>query len=267
MTQRHISHPEGLPKCAAGHSARMIGPGHAEQVIPSKALTLPLAGQSFDIRFDSSNPQLHSIAFACDSAKPARLDQHWLPIDLCGGTEETGFVLRNGQHNAVAANAAAKGAACCGIGHSGSSMNGRENSTRRRIQWEVSAAAQMRSSVAALLSSAISGRSAGQLIHSHPLRLFEYQAAGPEGRHVDLYGAAPVHVHRKQFPLRSTTSPDVRRIRALRSGNRKRDAMERLRCLLFCHFNQSLYSQPESANRSECPQGRRAEAVSMENPQ
>jgi hypothetical protein len=24
MTQRHISHPEGLPKCAAGHSARHI---------------------------------------------------------------------------------------------------------------------------------------------------------------------------------------------------------------------------------------------------
>ncbi|WP_102945709.1 hypothetical protein [Stenotrophomonas sp. VV52] len=24
MTQRHISHPEGLPRCAAGHSARHI---------------------------------------------------------------------------------------------------------------------------------------------------------------------------------------------------------------------------------------------------
>lgn len=24
MTQRHISHPEGLPKCAAGHAARHI---------------------------------------------------------------------------------------------------------------------------------------------------------------------------------------------------------------------------------------------------
>lgn len=24
MTQRHISHPEGLPQCAAGHSARHI---------------------------------------------------------------------------------------------------------------------------------------------------------------------------------------------------------------------------------------------------
>ncbi len=242
---------------------------HGAQDTP-RAIPAPLglARQSFDIRFDGSNAELHGVAFIRYAVKATRPYQHWLPVNLDSAPEETGFVLGHCEHNAVAADAATESATSDAIGHSGPSMNGRVHCTPAQQRWIAPPAGPNHPTTGTSLSGAVLRLGAlSQGVDGNLLRFLKSGSTRAERARVNLDHRAVVNVHSKQSPLPGAPTPDVGRIRVPGSVHRQRDAMKRLWCLVCCHFYRRLYSRPKSASSVRTPQARRPEALSVEGAQ
>lgn len=233
----------------------------------SRAISAPLglARQSFDIRFDGGNPELHGVALIRHAVEATRPDQHGLPVNLHRAPKETRFVLGDREHNAIAANAATEGAASDAIGHSGSSINGRMHCNPGQQRWIAPWAGPDHPITGISLSGAVFAVGTfDQRLNGEPFGFFKSGSARAERARMDLDHRAVMDVDREQTPLLGTPPPDVGGVRVPGSVYRQRDAMKRLRCLICSHFYRRIYSQPESASRGHGPQALRTEALMME---
>lgn len=230
-----------------------------------RSAALSLARQSFDVRFNGSNPDLHGIALTRHAVKPTRSNRYWLAFNLDLVVEEAGFVLVDGEHNTVAADAAPEGTASCAIGHSESSMNGRVHCTPSRSRGKDASLGPDHPATGTWLSSAVVPPDAlDQRLDGNSLSVLESGSARPERRRVNFDRRAVVDVHGQQSPFPRPASPDVGCVGVPGSSYRQRDAMKRLWCLICCHIHHCIYSPPESASRNQAPQVQRDEPFRME---